>query len=117
MRLRSDIWVSAYLRRCQSAGVSVVVVRRGDAHAGAIYLCINHLNGAVTLYGPAPAGIAETSMERRWARCFAQALVSEAEVQSYLARQINFDPDIWVLEIEDKEGRHFLDESAIEQLR
>jgi hypothetical protein len=117
MRLRSDIWVMAYLRRCQSAGVAVVVMRRGDAHAGAIYLCINHLNGSVALFGPAPAGMVETSIERRWTNCLNQILVSEQEAQAYLARQLEFDPDIWIVEVEDKQGRHFLDEDAIEELR
>lgn len=117
MRLRSDIWVGAYMRRCESAGVYVVLVKRGDAHAGAIYLCVNHLNGSVALYGPAPAGIAETSVDRRWTNCFAKLVVSEGEAQAYLTRQVDFDPDIWILEVEDKKGRHFLDEDAIEQLR
>lgn len=95
----------------------MVVVRRGDAHAGAVYLCINRLNGWVSLYGPAPAGIVEVSIERRWTNCFTQALVGEGEAQAYLARQVDFDPDIWIVEVEDKEGRHFLDEDAIEELR
>jgi hypothetical protein len=117
MRIRSEIWVRAYMRRCQVAGVSVVVARRGDQQAGAVYLCINRLNGLVSLYGPAPAGIAETSIERRWTNCFKQAEVSEGEAQSYLARQANIDPDIWIIEVDDKAGRHFLDEDAIEELR
>ncbi len=44
-------------------------------------------------------------------------MVSEGEAQAYLTRQVDFDPDIWILEVEDKKGRHFLDEDAIEQLR
>ena len=105
------------MRRCESEGASVVLVRRGDAHAGAIYLCINHLNGSVNLYGPAPAGIVETSVDRRWTNCFAKILVSEGEAQAYLVRQLDIDPDIWIVEVEDRKGRHFLDEDAIEELR
>jgi hypothetical protein len=117
MRIKSEIWVKAYMRRCQGAGVSVVVARRGDEQAGAIYICINLLNNEVRLYGPAPAGIAESSIERRWTNCFAEAIVSEGEAQRYLARQTDFDPDIWILEVEDKKGRHFLDDDVIEELR
>jgi hypothetical protein len=104
------------MRRCQAAGVPAVVARRGDDQAGAIYICINRLNGEVGLYGPAPAGIAETSIERRWTACFA-GLVTEEQAQRYLARQANVDPDIWIVEIEDKKGRHFLEDDAIEVLR
>ena len=57
MRIKSEIWVKAYLRRCQVQGLSAVVVRRGDEHAGAIYICVNRLDGTVKLYGPAPAGL------------------------------------------------------------
>jgi hypothetical protein len=116
MRIRSEIWVKAYVRRCQGAGVSVVIARHGDDQAGAIYICVNRLDGEVRLYGPAPAGIAETSIERRWTSCFA-GLVSEGEAQRYLARQADVDPDIWIVEVEDKKGRHFLDDDAIEELR
>lgn len=107
----------AYLRRCQGAGVPAVVARRGDEQAGAIYLCINFLNGEVSLYGPAPAGIAATSFERRFANCFTETLVAEGEAGRYLARQTERDPDIWIVEVEDKKGRHFLDDDAIERLR
>ena len=56
MRIKSEIWVRAYLRRCQSEGVPVVIVRRGDEAAGAIFICVDRLDGTVSLYGPAPAG-------------------------------------------------------------
>ncbi|MGC2411050.1 MAG: DUF1491 family protein [Methyloceanibacter sp.] len=113
MRVKSEIWVQAYLRRCQAEGVSVVVARRGDEHAGAIYICINRLDGTVKLYGPAPAGLEASDIERLWASCFAANIVSEAEAASYLARQQNFDPDIWIVEVEDKAGRHFLGDDAV----
>jgi hypothetical protein len=115
MRVKSEIWVQAYLRRCQGEGASVVVARRGDEHAGAIYICINRLDGTVKLYGPAPAGLEASDIERRWVSCFAANHVSEAEGASYLARQQSFDPDIWIVEVEDKTGRHFLGDDAIKE--
>src|SRR4029079_11357831 len=69
MRIRSEIWVKAYLRRCEVAGVPAVVVRRGDDQAGAIYLSLNRLDGTVSLYGPAPAGLETGSTERRFVIC------------------------------------------------
>jgi hypothetical protein len=115
MRIKSEIWVKAYLRRCQVQGVSAVVVRRGDEHAGAIYICLNRLDGTVKLYGPAPAGLEGGESERRWVSCFASSPISEGEVAIYLARQVKFDADIWIVEVEDKAGRHFLGEAITEE--
>ena len=59
MRLKAEIWVKAYLRRCNSQGADAVLVRRGDGDAGAIYIKISRLDGTAALYGPAPAGLDE----------------------------------------------------------
>jgi hypothetical protein len=112
MRIKSEIWVRAYLRRCQSEGVPVVIVRRGDEAAGAIFICVDRLNGTVSLYGPAPAGLTGSETDRRWIRCFELPAVGEAEANRYLARQREFDPDLWIIEIEDRAGRHFLGDAA-----
>jgi hypothetical protein len=114
MRVKSEIWVKAYLRRCQAEAVPVVVVRRGDAAAGAIFLCVDKLDGTVCLYGPAPAGLEGSETERRWVRCLGAQPVSSGEAGDYLARQREFDPDLWVIEIEDRAGRHFLGDDAVE---
>jgi hypothetical protein len=115
MRIKSEIWVKAYLRRCQVQGAPAVVVRRGDEHAGAIYICLNRLDGTVTLYGPAPAGIEGGDTERRWVSCFTAKLVPESEATNYLARQVKFDSDIWIVEVEDRAGRHFLGDAVAEE--
>jgi len=108
MRIRSEIWVKAYLRRCEVAGVPAVVVRRGDDQAGAIYLSINRLDGTVSLYGPAPAGLETGSTERRFVICLSSDRVAGREADRYLVREAEFDSDFWVVEIEDREGRHHL---------
>jgi hypothetical protein len=110
MRLKSEIWVKAYLRRCQHEGVAAVLVRRGDADAGAIYIKISRLDGTAALYGPAPAGLDEAREDRRWHICLEREPVSESEADTYLERQLDFDPDIWVVSVEDRQGRHFLDD-------
>jgi hypothetical protein len=114
MRLKSEIWVSAYLRRCQAEAVPVVVVRRGNAEAGAIFISVDMLNGTVHLYGPAPAGLTGSDTGRRWVRCFADKSATPQDVSVYLARQLEFDPDLWVIELEDRAGRHFLDNDLVE---
>lgn len=115
MRIKSEIWVRAYLRRCQAEGVPVVVARRGDEAAGAIFICVDHLDGTVMLYGPAPTGVEGSETERRWVSCLRPEPASSAEASAYLARQSRFDADLWVIEIEDKRGRHFLGDDAIEE--
>ena len=115
MRIKSWIWVTAYLRRCQAEGVPVVIVRRGDNDAGAIFISVNRLDGTVRLYGPAPTGLEGSETDRRWVGCFGGKPVSPAEADHYLARQHAFDPDLWVVEIEDRAGRHFLGEASVEE--
>jgi hypothetical protein len=110
MRLKSEIWVKAYLRRCQHEGADAVLVRRGDTDAGAIYIKVSRLDGTAALFGPAPAGMAEAREDRGWQACLDREHVPETEADAYLARQIEFDPDIWIVSVEDRQGRHFLED-------
>ena len=110
MRLKSEIWVKAYLRRCQHEGVAAVLVRRGDLDAGAIYIKVCRLDGTAALFGPAPAGLKEAREERLWQACLERQPAAEAEADAYLERQIEFDPDIWIVSVEDRHGRHFLED-------
>lgn len=109
MRLTSAFWVSAYLRRCFAEGLMGAVVRRGAEEAGAVFVKINRLDGTVDLYGPAPQTAFDAS--RPSERLFeATGLgIAEAEGDERLARERRFDSDIWVVEIEARDGRHFLD--------
>lgn len=112
MRLKADIWVKAYVRRCATEGAAAVVVRHGDDHAGAIFIRVNKLDGTSLLFGPAPAGLMDANSERAWVSHGpeSQPALPDEDVEARLAREFEFDPDIWVLEIEDREGRHFLDD-------
>ena len=110
MRLKSEIWVKAYIRRCQHEGAAAVLVRRGDADAGAIYIKVSRLDGTALLFGPAPAGFDKVQEERLWDRCLKQEPAAETEADAYLQRQIAFDSDIWIVAVEDAAGRHFLED-------
>ena len=110
MRLKSEIWVKAYIRRCRVEGADALLVRRGDTDAGAIYIKVSRLDGTALLFGPAPAGLDEAREERRWQTCLKQQPAPEAEADAYLARQTSFDSDIWIVAVEDRAGRHFLDD-------
>ena len=112
MRLKSGIWVAAYIRRCHVEGASAVVRRRGADEAGAIFIKLNRLDGTAEIFGPAPQTAFEDSHPTD--RVFSPGLpaqpAAEADVEAYLARQIRFDPDVWIVEVEDRAGRHFLDQ-------
>jgi hypothetical protein len=111
MRLKSALWVAAYLRRCQVEGTSAVVRRRGAEEAGAVFIRINRLDGTSDLFGPAPQS--EFNALRQADRAFSPSLktqpASDADVEAYLAREVKFDPDVWIVEAEDRAGRNFLD--------
>lgn len=107
MRLKSEIWIKALLHRAASAGSPGVVVRRGDKDAGAVLVVVARLDGTADLYGPAPAGI-ESPDGERLLQCW-KSRAPEAEITAVIERESRFDSDIWVAEIEDREGRHFLD--------
>lgn len=115
MRVTSEIWVQAYLRQCYGAGSPAVVARRGNAEAGAIFIKVNLLQGQVFLFGPAPAGLADGHGGRLWAAPFGEKAVPERDADSYLERQAGFDPDFWIVEVEDREGRHFLGDALIQE--
>src|SRR5204862_4112383 len=78
MRLKSEIWVKAYLRRCQVEGAAAVLVRRGDTDAGAIYIKVSRLDGTAALFGPAPAGLEEAREDRRWQPCLGRQSAAAA---------------------------------------
>jgi hypothetical protein len=108
MRLKSALWVAAYLRRCQIEGAFGVVRRRGAEEAGAIYVRIDRRNGTSDLFGPAPQSEVDSG-DRSFALCLTERPAPDAAVEAYLAREIKFDPDVWIVEIDDAAGRNFLD--------
>lgn len=109
MRITSNLWVMSYLRRCNAQDVTATVVRHGDDYAGAIHVKVNRLDGTVTIYGPAPSsGEPSRGDDRRFAKLLGE--VAEAEADTWLARQGSFDSDIWIIEVEDRQARHLLDD-------
>jgi hypothetical protein len=112
LRLRSDIWVAAYLRTRLAEGVAAVLRRRGAAEAGAIFVKVDRLDGRAALYGPAPQSAVQElgpGVERLFARVHQAQWIDPVEADRRLDREIAFDPDLWIVEIEDKEGNPRLD--------
>lgn len=112
MRLKSGMWVAAYLRRAQGEGAYGAVRRRGAEEAGAIFLKINRLDGTADLYGPAPQAAFDEAQpsDRAFCPCLKAMPAPEADVEAFLGREIKFDPDVWIVEIEDRQGRCFIDQ-------
>jgi hypothetical protein len=103
MRLKSELWVQAFLRRNAIAGRFGAVVRRGASEAGTIYIVINHLDGTHHLFGPPPGSAIDEQGDRQWIAELSPPADSEA-VNAFIARRAKFDPDIWVVEAEDRAG-------------
>jgi hypothetical protein len=109
MRVTSSLWVGAYVRRCYAEGAFAVVTRRGAEEAGAIFVIIDRLDGSVDLYGPAPQSeFSETRPSERRFEMIMPAGTSEA-ASSKLESEVRFDPDVWVVTVEDRYGRSFLE--------
>ena len=107
-RLRTDFWVSAYLRRCGVEGVVAVLRRRGAAESGAVMIKIDRLDGTAILLGPAPQGDAGIDGERRFVPVHRDDHLDGPAAEARLAREIKFDSDLWIIEVEDRAGRSFL---------
>lgn len=108
MRLRSDIWVKAYVRRCATSGGMALIARSGDPERGAVFITVNRPGRKALVYGPAPAGLGEE--DRRFATMLGDEPVDIGRVGEFLARQVSFDDDIWIIDVDDHDGRHFLDD-------
>jgi len=110
MRLKTNIWVAAYLRRCQGEGVFGAVRRRGAEEAGAVFVKVATMDGTAMLYVPAPQTVYDE--DRPVERLFTPVSpdpMPEQSVEERLNREVRFDPDAWIVETEDRAGRHFLD--------
>jgi hypothetical protein len=108
-RLRSDIFVSAYIRLRNAENAFAVVRRKGAAEAGAIFVKIDRLDGTADLYGPAPQSeMGDDAPARLFQRLGEQAGPAE-QAEARLAREIRFDPDIWIVDVEDRNGEARLD--------
>lgn len=100
---RTDLWVAAFVRRHNDIGHMCVVSRRGDPIAGQIFVEVDHLNGDVSLYTPAPAtAVVESSEARVFQLRFDH--VEPLKVRERILREQEFDPDLWVISLEMRSG-------------
>lgn len=105
-RLATHVWIDAYRLRLDQMGIPCMVVAKGDATAGAVLVKLATLDGRAVLY---QRGFDLGSGDRVWT---VLTEGDEAECDAAARRQRGFDPDLWVLEVEDRQGRHLLDEAG-----
>ncbi|MEM1431561.1 MAG: DUF1491 family protein [Pseudomonadota bacterium] len=106
-RLVSGLWVDAYRARLTAEGIPAFVVMRGDATAGAILIKLSTLDGKARAY----QRIMAMDGSRPWD---VLAEGADEEVDAAIARARSFDPDLWVIEVEDRAGRHLLDAPGLD---
>ncbi len=107
VRLTAEFWVHAYLARLRFTEIPAFVTAHGDNTAGAVLVKLNTLDGQAQLFQR------ETDLmtdQRKWA---VLAEGGERDVDAAIARQRGFDPDLWVIEVEDRQGRHLLDQPGL----
>lgn len=118
MRLRADIFVAALLRQAAVLGLPAVQVQRGAAEAGAVFVEIDHLDGTVSLFGPAPPDSAETTSQGRdFAPLGASQRLAAEDARALMARQSRYDPDLWLIAVEDRTGTRFTELPGFAALR
>jgi hypothetical protein len=101
--LRTDLWASAFVRRHNDLGHLCVVARKGDPIAGQIFVEVDHLNGTVSLFAPAPSALRDDDGEDRVFQLRFDR-VEPGKVAARLAQEEKFDPDFWVLVLELRSG-------------
>lgn len=106
----TKLWVDALLRRASIAGAFSTIERIGDEARGDVIIKTRQPSGNVSLLGRAFTGSDDIVFEYVNPE---NHIMTEAQADTYLKKRITYDPDIWIVEIEDKEGRHFLEERVM----
>ena len=97
-RIRSDLWCAVFVRRHNDLGNMCVVSRRGDPIAGQVFIEVDHLDGTASLFTPAPMASRPDNAGLVFQRRFAR--VEPSKVRERIAREVEFDPDLWVLSLD-----------------
>ena len=108
-RLSTRFWVMAMIRRCSIDGQSAMVVRKGDEDRGAVLLKVNRFDNGCTVWTQAR----DLDGAPAWMRGTGPDPVAEPAADAYVERQVARDPDLWVIEIEDRHARYAPDGKLI----
>ena len=108
-RLKSELRVQAWLRRARGLGLMGTVARKGEPESGTVVININRHLAGCEVFSP----VSDPNGASAWMSAFPKGAVKEPEADAYLQRQAKYDPDLWVLEIEDPKGLFALDEPVL----
>lgn len=108
-RLPTELWVQVHLRRCSAAAVPAMLVRRGEPERGTVLLKLNLLEAGCRVLTQAR----DLDGRLGWLIALDGRTVPETEADAYINRAVNRDPDLWVIEIEDRTGRNPFDGTVI----
>ncbi len=108
MLLSTDIWVAALIKRAEMAGAFATIARRGERQFGSVIVKVLNLKTRDSYL----LREAQQGDETVWMRPLETR--DEASLDAYIARQLTYDPDLWLVDIEDGDGRHFLTEKVVE---
>lgn len=106
-RLTAEFWVQAYLTHLRLADIPVFITAKGDATAGAVLVKSNTLDGQAKVF---QRSFDLMTGERAW---IILAEGDERDVDATIEKQKSFDQDLWVIEVEDRDGRHLLDQEGL----
>ncbi len=101
-RIPTELWVKAHLRRLSATGMPAVVARRGDPHGGMVILKVNRLDRGCRVL----VQTRDLDGVLCWMPALKGELVPEADADDYITRQTARDPDLWVVEVESRDGEH-----------
>jgi len=101
-RLPTELWVSAGLRQCSIEAVPAVVVHTGERQSGAVMLKLDRLDRGVVILTQ------QRDLEGKltWFAANDGNAFTSADAHAYVERSLSRDPDLWVIEIEHREGWH-----------
>jgi GMP synthase (glutamine-hydrolysing) len=100
-RIRTRLWVQAVLRRCDIELITATVARSGDDEAGAVLIKLNRGADGCEIF----TQVRDTAGDLAWMRAIRGGPVPEGEADAYIARAVDIDEDLWVIEVEDRAGR------------
>lgn len=109
-RLKTALRVQAWIRRCTARGLMATVACKGDPEAGALFIKVNRFGAGCEVF----SGVTAPDGRPAWLRATGAEAVAEREADAYLERQRKYDPDLWILEIEDPRSEFVLDAPVLD---
>ncbi len=109
--LKTEVWVSALIKRAQIGGASAYIIHKGDRDVGSVLIKISTLDGNARLVSPSrdlDGNLIWVDLSKTIAKVSLEVLSLEAQIDQYMQKRISQDIDLWLVEIEDKLGRDFL---------